>query len=150
MITKLYFTHTTDDGYIFDARPMPAEFIGTHDKPATGTPIRLFVIDTNEERKFDTIPGEFGIFLSDKGEKGYVGFYDYQVEDDGNVTSQAFYVHPFHRNKGIARKVLLYIENICEEGTTFRDHIVSDPHIQKIVDEIIARNKGTVLMRKPK
>ena len=53
MITKVYFTHTTDDGYIFDARPMPEEFIGTHNKPATGTPIRLYVIDTNEKRKFN-------------------------------------------------------------------------------------------------
>lgn len=149
MITKVYFTHTTDDGYIFDARPMPEEFIGTHDKPATGTPIRLFVIDTNEERKFKTIPGEFGIFLSDEGEKGYVGFYDYQVEDDGNITSQAFYVHPFHRNKGIARKVLFYIESICEEGTISKDHVVTDPHLHKIVDELIARGKGTILMRKP-
>ena len=148
MITKVYFTHTTDDGYIFDARPMPAEFIGTHDKPSTGTPIRLFIIDTNEERKFATIPGQFGVFLSDEGEQGYVGFYDYQVEDDGNVTSQAMYVHPFHRSKGIARKVLFYIESICEEGTIYRDHVVSDPHIRKIVDELNAMNKVTVLMRK--
>jgi GNAT superfamily N-acetyltransferase len=149
MITKVFFTHTTDDGYIFDARPMPEESIGTHDKPSTGTPIRLFVIDTNEERKFNTIPGQSGIFLSDEGEKGYVVFYDYQVEDDGNITSQAMYVHPFHRNKGIARKVLFYIESICEEGTISNDHIVADPHLHKIVDELIARGKGTILMRKP-
>jgi GNAT superfamily N-acetyltransferase len=148
MITKVYFTHTTDDGYIFDARPMPEEFIGTHNKPSTGTPIRLFVIDTNEERKFNTIPGQFGVFLSDNGEQGYVGFYDYQVEDDGNITSQGFYVHPFHRNKGIAKKVLMYIESICEEGTISRDHVVTSPYLHKIVDEMIARGKGTILMRK--
>jgi GNAT superfamily N-acetyltransferase len=148
MITKTYFTHTTDDGYIFDARPMPEEFIGTHDKPSTGTPIRLFVIDTNEEKKFATIPGQIGIFLSDEGEKGYVGFYDYQVEDDGNITSQAMYIHPFHRNKGIAKKVLFYIESICEDGTVSNDHVVSSPYLHKIVDEIISRGKKTIIYKK--
>ena len=148
MITKVYYTHTTDDGYIFDARPMPEEFIGTHDKPSTGTPVRLFVIDTNEERKFNTIPGNFGVFLSDEGEQGYVGFYDYQVEDDGNITSQAMYVHPFHRSKGIARKVLLYIESICEDGTMSNDHVVSNPYLHKVVDEIISRGKKTIIYRK--
>ncbi len=150
MITKIYFTHTTDDGYIFDARPMPEHQSDRHASPITGTPIRLFIIDTNEERKFNTIPNQFGIFLSDEGEKGYVGFYDYQVEDDGNITSQGMYIHPFHRKKGIARKVLFYIESICEEGTISRDHLIVDPHLHKIVDEIIAMNKHTILMRKGK
>jgi len=148
MITKIFFTHTTDDGYIFDARPMPEHQSDRHGAPITGTPIRLFIIDTNEERKFATIPHEYGLFLSAEGEKGYVGFYDYQVEDDGNITSQAMYVHPFHRSKGIARKVLFYIESICEEGTISKDHLVTNAHLHKIVDELIAMNKHTILMRK--
>jgi GNAT superfamily N-acetyltransferase len=148
MITKVYFTHTTDDGYIFDARPMPEEFIGTHNKPSTGIPIRLFIIDTNEKRKFNTIPGEFGVFLSDEGEEGYIGFHDYQIEDDGSVTIQGFYVHPFHRSKGIVKKVAFYIESICEEGTVYGDFLVVHPHLHKVMDEIIARGKGTIHMRK--
>lgn len=148
MITKVYFTHTTDDGYIFDARPMPTEFIGTHDKPSSGTPIRLFIIDTNEKRKFNTIPGQFGVFLSDEGEQGYIGFYDYQIEDDESITIQGFYVHPFHRNKGIVKKVALYIESICEEGTVYGDFLVVDPRLHRVMNDMIARGKGTILMRK--
>jgi hypothetical protein len=150
MITKVYHTHTTDDGYIFDVRPMPEHQSDTHGAPITGTPVRLFVIDTNEKRKFATIPHEYGVFLSDEGEQGYIGFYDYQVEDDGNITSQAMYIHPFHRNKGIAKKVLFYIESICEEGTISKDHLVTNPYLHKIVDELNVRGKGTILMRKGK
>lgn len=149
VITQVYFTHTTDDGYIFDARPMPAEFIGTHNKPATGTPIRLYIIDTNEERKFNTIPGELGIFMSDDGEKGYIGYYDYQIEDDGNVTPQGMYIHPFHRRKGITRKVLFYTESISEQGTIFKEHILVDTSMHNIVDELNAKGKITVIYVKP-
>ena len=148
MITKVYFTHTTDDGYIFDARPMPEHQSDRHGAPITGTPIRLFFIDTNEERKFATIPHEYGVFLSDEGEQGYIGFFDYQVEDDGNITPQAMYVHPFHRNKNVAKKVLFYIESICEEGTISKDQLVTSPYLNNILDEIRSRGKGTIITRK--
>ena len=144
MITKVYFTHTTDDGYIYDARPMPEEFIGTHHKPASKTCIRLYVIDTNEEKKFIVHKGSKNISLSDEGEKGFVGYYDYQIEDNGTITPQSFYVHPFHRGKGIAKNVLFYIENISEKGTIYDDFVISDPSIVKIVEEIISRNKCIV------
>jgi GNAT superfamily N-acetyltransferase len=128
---------------------MPEEFIGTHDKPSTGTPIRLFVIDTNEERRFNTIPGEIGIFMSDDGEKGYIGYHDYQIEDDGNVTPQGMYIHPFHRRKGIAKKILLHIESISEEGTIFREHTLVDLSLHNRADEANARGKITVIYTKP-
>lgn len=44
MITKVYHTHTTDDGYIFDVRPMPEHQSGTHGAPITGTPVRLLLL----------------------------------------------------------------------------------------------------------
>jgi hypothetical protein len=146
MITKVYYTHTTDDGYIFDARPMPEEFISRYGKSSTGTPVRVFIIDTNEERKFKTIPNDFGVFLSDEGEQGYIGYFDYQIEDDKNITYYALYIHPFHRNKDIARKVFLHTESICEEGTVFNNGSISSAYLYSIVDEINARNKVTILM----
>jgi hypothetical protein len=144
MITKVYFTHVTEDGYIYDARPMPQEVIGTHHRPNTGTPVRLYIIDTKEDRKFKSIPGENGMFISDEGEKGYIGYYDYQVEDDGNITSQSVYIHPFHRNKGIAKNMLFYIESICEEGTISKDHVISSPHLVKVIEKIVSNGKTVI------
>jgi hypothetical protein len=58
------------------------------------------------------------------------------------------YVHPFHRNKDVAKKVLFYIESICEEGTISKDQLVTSPYLNNILDEIRSRGKGTIITRK--
>jgi hypothetical protein len=141
MSTEAYFTHTTDDGIIYDARPLPVEFYSLAHKPVEGTPIRVYIIDPNEERKFSNREGSRGIYLSDDGEQGLVGYYDYQIYENGDIQSQNLYIHPFHRNKGHARNLLNYVESILVDGAVSRDHIIESPYLHKVVDRINERGK---------
>jgi GNAT superfamily N-acetyltransferase len=144
MFKETYFTHTTPDGITYQARPMPEEFVGTHQPKSTGTPIRIFIYDQNEQKKFITPKGEEGVFLSDEGEQGYIGYYDYYIESDGSITSVSVYIHPFHRKKGIFKNLIAYLEDLAEEGTV-SNFIVVSPSIINIVNKMISRKKGTVI-----
>jgi len=151
MLRETYFTHDAGDGITFQARPGTEETLATHKFIAhnvdTGLPIRVYIIDANESQKFSARLGEEGIFLSEDGEQGYIGYYDYQIETDQSITSRALYIHPLHRNRGITRKLLLFIESLAEEGIVYNDHIITNPVVTEIVDEIISRGKSTVNYR---
>lgn len=151
VLREVYYTHDAGDGLTFNARPGTAETVATHrfvaHKVDTGTPIRVYILDANESRKFSAREGEEGIFLSEDGEQGYIGYYDYQIETDQSITSRALYIHPLHRNRGITRKLLLFIESLAEEGVVYNDHIITNPVITEIVDDIISRGKSTVNYR---
>lgn len=144
MFRETYFTHTTSEGIIYEARPMPEEFINSHYVQSTGTPIRIFIFDINEDRKFITRQGEEGIFLSEDGEKGYIGYYDYYIESDGSITSVSVYVHPFYRKRGIFKNLISFLEDLAEEGTV-SNYIEISKNITNIVDKMISRSKGTVI-----
>ncbi len=144
MFKETYFTHTTSDGIIYEARPMPEEVVGTHYSQSTGIPIRIFIYDQNEERKFINYNGQEGIFLSNEGEQGYIGYYDYYVESDGSITSVSVYIHPFHRKKGIFKNLIAFLEDFAEEGTV-SNFIVISQSISGIVDKMIARKSGKVI-----
>jgi GNAT superfamily N-acetyltransferase len=151
-LKQIYFTHTSSKGVIYNARPMPEEFKNIHvavlHNTDSGTAIRVYIIDPNEERKFVGKINKQGIYVSDDGEQGYIGYYDYNLEEDGSVTSRAFYIHPQHRGRGIMKDLLLFIEEIAEEGTIYNDHIITNPIISEVVDDIISRGKGAVTYRK--
>lgn len=135
MFKEIYFTHTTPDGITYQARPMPEEFIGNNNVKSSGTAIRVYMIDTKEERKFKTIPGETGVFISDEGEKGYVGYYDFYVESDNSITSGIFYIHPFHRKRGLTKNLISFLESINEGDLIYNDLYYSDPNVAKVVKE---------------
>ena len=151
----IFYTHTTPDGIIYDSRPMPIEFIETNVVQSSGTAIRLRIIDPSEERKFKAIPGETGVYMSDDGEQGYIGYYDCYLESDGSFTSGMFYVHPFHRNKGLIKNLIAFLEsNFIEDvnqGDIVYNHLVySDKNVEKIAEETIARSEGKVVVREQK
>ena len=136
MFKETYFTHTTSEGIIYKARPMPEEFIGNNNVKSSGTPIRVQMIDTNEERKFKTVFGESGVFISDDGEQGYVGYYDYYIESDNSITSGIFYVHPFHRNKGLTKNLIAFLETINEGDLVYNDLYFSNPKVEEVVKDL--------------
>lgn len=147
-LRQVFFTHHSSNGIIYDARPMPEEFKDTHKlvlhNTNSGTAVRIYIIDPNEERKFAGRIGDEGIYLSDDGEQGYIGYYDYNLEEDGSVTSRAFYLHPQHRGRGIMKNLLLFIEELAEEGTVYNDHVIANPIIAEVIEDIKSREKGTV------
>jgi len=137
MFKEIYFSHTTSDGIIYEARPMPEEFIGNNNVKSFGTPIRVYMIDTNEERKFKDVIGETGVFISDEGEQGYVGYYDFYVESDNTITSGIFYVHPFHRKRGLTKNLIGYLESINEGDLIYNKLHYSDSNVAKVVQEFV-------------
>jgi GNAT superfamily N-acetyltransferase len=150
----IFYTHTTADGIIYDSRPMPQEFIESNIVQSSGTAIRLRIIDPSEERKFKAIPGETGVYISDDGEQGYIGYYDCYLESDGSFTSGMFYVHPFHRNKGIVKNLIAFLESNFLEGLNEGDVVFnisgySDKNVEKIAEETIDRSEGKVVVREP-
>ena len=149
---EIFYTHTTPDGIIYDSRPMPEEFIESNIVQSSGTAIRLRIIDPSEERKFKAIPGQMGIYLSDDGEQGYVGYYDCYLESDGSFTSGIFYVHPFHRNKGLIKNLIAFLESNFVEDVNQEDIVYNhlgymDKNVEKIAKETIARSEGKVIVR---
>ena len=148
----IFYTHTTPDGIIYDSRPMPEEFIESNIVQSSGTAIRLRIIDPSEERKFKAIPGQMGIYLSDDGEQGYVGYYDCYLESDGSFTSGIFYVHPFHRNKGLIKDLIAFLESNFVEDVNQEDIVYNhlgymDKNVGRIAEETIARSEGKVIVR---
>lgn len=149
---EVFYTHTTPDGIIYDSRPMPEEFIESNIVQSSGTAIRLRIIDPSEERKFKAIPGQMGIYLSDDGEQGYVGYYDCYLESDGSFTSGIFYVHPFHRNKGLIKDLIAFLESNFVEDVNQEDIVYNhlgymDKNVGRIAEETIARSEGKVIVR---
>ena len=131
---------------------MPEEFIESNIVQSSGTAIRLRIIDPNEERKFKAIPGETGVYLSDDGEQGYVGYYDCYLESDGSFTSGIFYVHPFHRNKGLIKDLIAFLESNFVEDVNQEDIVYNhlgymDKNVGRIAEETIARSEGKVIVR---
>lgn len=141
-LSQTYFTYNSLLGVIYEARPLSEEYVNAHQqvlhKTNSGTDIRVHILDPNEERKFiQKLPGE-GVFLSEEGEQGFIGYYDYRLEDDGTVTSRAFYLHPQHRNRGIMRDVLFYVVGLAEDGTSYNPHLIANKAICDVVDDLIA------------
>jgi hypothetical protein len=140
-LSQIYFTYNSPIGVIYDARPLSEEYVNAHfyvlHNTESGTDIRIHIIDPNEDRKFiQKLPGQ-GIYISDEGEMGFIGYYDYRLENDGSVTSRAFYLHPLHRNRGIMRDALFYMTNLAEDGTVYNQHLVANRDICNVVDDLI-------------
>jgi GNAT superfamily N-acetyltransferase len=141
-LSQTYFTHNSPLGVIYEAIPLSAEYVAAHThvlhETNSGTDIRVNILDPNEDRKFIQKLPLPGIYLSEDGEKGLIGYYDYRLEDDGTVTSRAFYIHPQHRNRGIMRDVLFYVVGLAEDGTSYNPHLIANKDICKVVDDLIA------------
>lgn len=142
---ETYFTHETADGTVYEARPMPVEFIDPNKVLDGSTGIRVYMIDKNEKRKFINIPKEVGVFMSDEGEQGYVGYYDYYIESDNSVTSGMFYVHPFHRNRGLVRNLITFLEAINEGKIIYNNLSFSNLHVARVVNEV---DKSNAIVRR--
>ena len=152
-LSQTYFTNNSPLGVIYEARLLSQEHVAAHScilhNTDSGTDIRIYIIDPNEDKKFiQKLPGQ-GIYISDEGEKGFIGYYDYRLEDDGSVTSRAFYLHPLHRNRVIMRDVVFYVINLAEDGTVYNQHIIANRYICNVIDDIIdyfAENNRNVVI----
>lgn len=147
MFKEIYFTHTTSNGIIYEARPMPQEFVQNNVVQSSGTAIRVYMIDTNEERKFLTQPNTTGVFISDDGEQGYVGYYDYYIESDNSITSGIFYVHPFHRNKGLVKDLVTFLETINEGDIIYNNLSFGSTYVAQIVSEVESASINNIINR---
>lgn len=147
MFKEIYFTHVTSNGITYEARPMPKEFIGSNGIKSSGTPIRVYMIDINEERKFKEFPNEIGIFMSDEGKQGYVGYYDYYIESDNSVTSGMFYVHPFHRNRGLVKDLITFLETINEGDIVYNSLSFGSPYVAQVVSEVESASINNIINR---
>ena len=141
MFTNVYFKQSYDDKITLEARPASEISIKNHLTKSNGIPIRLYVLDANEERKFIDKLGRNGVFLSDQGEQGFIGYYDYCIEDDDTITSQMMYIHPFHRNRSIANRLMNCIEENLTQGSTFNELIAASPYIASEIDRINQNGK---------
>jgi len=42
------------------------------------------------------------------------------------------------------KNLLLFIEELAEEGTVYNDHVIANPIIAEVIEDIKSREKGTV------
>lgn len=147
MFKEVYFTHKTTDGITYQARPMPEEFIDNNVVKSSGTPVRVYMIDANEKRKFSTEPSTTGVFISEDGEQGYVGYYDYYIETDNSITSGMFYVHPFHRNRGLVKDLITFLETINEGDIVYNSLSFGNPHVAQVVSEVESASINNIINR---
>jgi GNAT superfamily N-acetyltransferase len=144
-LTQTFFTHTSDNGLIYDARPMPEEYLNVHQSilhnTNSGIAVRLYIIDPNETRKFANKENDPGVYLSENGEQGYIGYYDYNLEEDGSVTTRLVYIHPQHRGRNISKNLFNFIESIAEEGTIYNNHYIPNESLVKAIEDVLANKK---------
>ena len=147
-LTQTFFTHTSSNGLIYNARPMPEEFLSTHKSVIhntnSGTAVRLYIIDPNETRKFACRVSDGVIYISEDGEQGYIGYYDYNLEENGSVTTKLVYIHPQHRGKNISKDLFNFIESIAEEGTIYNNHYIPNNSLIRALDDVLENKKVNI------